>query len=66
MSKDITPYENIESFNKDGQREGYQQSYFGDNLFYKCHYLNGDEIGYEEYYAIFEMGRLTYKQFYIR
>ena len=45
MSMDITPE------NDKGQRHGYWERYYANgNLWYKCFYHNGKEVGYEEWY----------------
>ena len=39
----------IMSHNERGEAHGYWEVYMGNGeLSYKCHYLNDDEVGYEE------------------
>ena len=51
--------------NKQGQKHGYWEIYWGNGmLFYKCHYINGVAIGFDETYEI--NGALNYKAYYAR
>jgi len=49
MKKD----KNMTPFNAKGEPHGYWERYWGNGeLFFKCIYHNGKEIGYDEQYSI--------------
>ena len=52
---------NITPFNDKGQRHGYWERYYYGNLWHKCFFHNGKEVGYGEDYS----GKLTIKTYHI-
>ena len=40
----------IRNVNYKEQYHGYQEWYWGDELWFRCNYKNGNPIGYREYY----------------
>jgi len=52
--------------NNKGQRHGYWEVYFDDDLMLKGFYQNDKSVGYEETYYCFSFrGKLRCKQYYI-
>jgi len=58
-NKDISPK------NAKGQKHGYCEEYLSNgNLFFKCVYHNGKEIGYLELYG-YITGKIRIKRYYL-
>jgi len=54
---------NIRPKNNKNQRHGYWEYYLNsDNLWYKCVFINGKEIGFEEQYW---GGKISTKNYYL-
>jgi len=57
--------EDIKPINDKNQAHGYWEQYYywGGNLMYKCIFINGNEIGFEEFYNY--GGKLTEKNYHL-
>jgi len=54
---------NIAPLNDKNQRHGYWEQYFyNGKLFYKCVFINGEKIGFEEWYS---SGKISHKNYYL-
>jgi len=59
MNKDIEPK------NAKGQRHGYWEIYWDNgHTWFKCVYINGKEIGFEELYW-YDNGKVSVKSYYL-
>lgn len=56
---------NITPRNKYQQKHGYWEMYWGNGmLFYKCIYVNGEELGFDETYQL--DGNINYIAYYAK
>jgi antitoxin component YwqK of YwqJK toxin-antitoxin module len=52
-------------YNDKGQRHGLWEVYYDGNLWHKCFYHNGKEVGCEEWYYGNGNGKLREKTYYL-
>jgi hypothetical protein len=53
---------NIRPRNDKNERHGYWERYYYGNLWHKCFFRNGKQVGYEEWYG---NSKLTIKNYHI-